>query len=89
MLKLTRNAIRCKKCGDVLDSKSRNDFVSCSCGQCFNDGGLSYMRRGFRTERPEDSYEDLSEYEEVPDEFDLDDDFPAPKVFSSLIDPKD
>lgn len=65
MKRLVRNVIRCKHCGELLESKSVHDFVQCSCGACFNDGGREYMRRGFKTS-PELDYVDLSEYEDVP-----------------------
>lgn len=65
MKKLVRNAIKCKHCGDVVESKSVHDFEQCSCGACFADGGLEYLRRGFKTS-PDDDYEDLSEYKNVP-----------------------
>lgn len=44
--RIKRNAVRCLKCGDVIESKYRHDFVSCSCGQTFVDGGLDYCRVG-------------------------------------------
>lgn len=57
--KLTRNAVRCLHCGDVIESKTVNDFVTCSCGKAAVDGGLLYRRRvGF-----ESDMEDLSEFE--------------------------
>ena len=64
MKKLVRNAIRCKHCGDIIESKSVHDFEECSCGACFTDGGLEYLRRGFKTS-PDDDYEELAEYEDV------------------------
>lgn len=64
MKKLVRNALQCKHCGDVIESKSVHDFKMCSCGACFVDGGLDYCRRGFKTS-PEDDYIDLSEYDDV------------------------
>jgi hypothetical protein len=42
---LTRNAAQCKKCGDLIVSKHRHDFVKCKCGAIAVDGGLSYIRR--------------------------------------------
>ena len=63
MRRLTVNRIKCKNCGDVIESRSRHDFVSCSCGKCFVDGGHDYARRGYDGEKPEDIYEDLSVYE--------------------------
>lgn len=57
MIRIKRNAIRCLKCGDIIESKSVHDFVTCSCGACSVDGGYDYLRRcGF----PED-WESCSE----------------------------
>lgn len=61
--KLIRNAARCLECGDTVESKSRHDFRSCRCGGIFVDGGLDYVRRGFRDIN---KIEDLSEYEVDP-----------------------
>lgn len=44
--KLLRNRIKCKKCGDIIESKSVHDWVPCKCGACFVDGGLFYSRIG-------------------------------------------
>ena len=52
-----RNAIRCKKCNDVIESKFDHDFVYCKCRAVFVDGGLWLARRGGDL----DNYEDLSE----------------------------
>jgi len=57
--KIIKNAAKCLKCGDVIESKYRHDFVECSCGAIFVDGGHDYFRRGGN---PED-IEDLSEVE--------------------------
>jgi hypothetical protein len=40
------NRARCNKCKDLLHSKYTHDFVSCSCGAVFIDGGDSYRRMG-------------------------------------------
>lgn len=57
MSKIVRNVIKCKLCGDIIESKSVHDFVTCSCGAVSVDGGHDYLRRcGNR-----DDYEDLSE----------------------------
>lgn len=61
---MTRNRIRCRVCGDVIESKSRHDFQSCKCGRCFIDGGLEYRRIGGYP----DEIDDLVEWEEVEDE---------------------
>lgn len=62
MRKIIRNAIRCKACGEVIESTYRHDFKGCSCGRVYVDGGLDYIRRGF-TDSPDD-FEELSEYRE-------------------------
>jgi hypothetical protein len=38
-----RNRIRCRKCGDIIESKTRHDYVTCKCGAVAVDGGSSYM----------------------------------------------
>lgn len=43
---IIRNSARCRKCGDEIESKHRHDWVACSCGAIFVDGGKSYLRRG-------------------------------------------
>ena len=45
MKKIIKNAIRCKKCGEIIESKSRHDYVQCKCGSCAVDGGHNYLRR--------------------------------------------
>lgn len=63
MPRIIRNAIRCKKCGDVIESKTVHDFKFCSCGSCAVDGGHDYLRRcGNR-----DDWEELSEAEKGED----------------------
>lgn len=41
-----RNRARCRQCGDVIESKYRHDWKSCSCGAIFVDGGKDYQHRG-------------------------------------------
>lgn len=36
--------VRCILCGDIIESKYRHDFVECSCGKTFADGGSDYIR---------------------------------------------
>ena len=43
---IVRNALKCKTCGDVIESFYRHDFKRCSCGKTFVDGGHDYLRRG-------------------------------------------
>ena len=45
MQRIIKNKIKCKKCGDILESRARHDFKMCSCNSCGVDGGLAYLRR--------------------------------------------
>ena len=56
--RIIKNRIRCKRCGDIIESKSVHDFKQCSCGTVFVDGGHDYLRRGFKN--GEEDFEDLS-----------------------------
>ena len=40
------NKLMCKLCGDVIESKTRHDFVWRKCKSIFVDGGKDYFRRG-------------------------------------------
>lgn len=63
MPRITRNAIRCKKCGDAIESKTVHDFKFCSCGSCAVDGGCDYLRRCGNL----GDWEELSEVEKSED----------------------
>lgn len=66
--KILVNKIRCKLCGDVIESTSVHDFKGCKCGSCYVDGGHQYLRRAFPPDMTqEEAYEELSETEEVPE----------------------
>lgn len=65
MRKLLRNRIKCKSCGDVIESKTVHNWVRCTCGKVYVDGGLEYSRRGFPRHPQRDWIEDLCEYEEA------------------------
>ncbi len=39
------NKIKCKKCGDIIESKSTNDYKRCSCGAVAVDGDKDYLKR--------------------------------------------
>ena len=62
--KIIRNRAECRKCGDIIESKHRHDWVPCKCGAIFVDGGKDYFRSGGTF----DDFNSLSETEEVPDE---------------------
>ena len=59
MKKIVRNRIKCKKCGEIIESTSRHDFKCCKCGAVAVDGGKDYLRRVGN----KDDYEELIEYE--------------------------
>ncbi|AQS09703.1 hypothetical protein CLOBY_18340 [Clostridium saccharobutylicum] len=59
-MKIYENKIQCKKCGDVIESKTVHDMVWCKCGAVAVDGGKEYLRR---TGNDKDIIE-LSKYEE-------------------------
>lgn len=63
-MNIIRNAIRCKKCGEVIESKFVHDFKFCSCGACAVDGGHEYLRRCGELE----DWEELAETEETDDD---------------------
>lgn len=65
MRKIIRNAIRCKHCGETIESVNVHDYVTGSCGACSVDGGHDYLRRSYETS-PKEDYIDLSEYMNIP-----------------------
>ena len=63
MPRIIRNAIRYRKCGDIIESETVHDFRVCSCGACAVDGGHDYLRRCGTLE----DWEELSKAERVED----------------------
>lgn len=55
------NKIKCKFCGDIIESTHVHDFKFCSCGKCAVDGGHYYLKRCFDSKTPEECFEELSE----------------------------
>lgn len=51
------NKVKCKKCGNIIESKTTNDLKRCSCGAVAVDGGKEYLKRIGNDEE----YEELSE----------------------------
>ena len=45
MQQIITNKIRCKKCGDIIESEYTHDFKMCQCGAVGVDGGHDYLRR--------------------------------------------
>lgn len=52
------NKIKCKKCGDIIESKSTNDYKKCSCGAVAVCGGKDSLKRI----GSEEDYEELSKF---------------------------
>lgn len=42
--------VRCRLCGEFIESDSRHDFRRCGCGRSFRDGGGDYLRLGGEAE---------------------------------------
>ena len=56
---IIRNRCRCRRCGDIIESRYTHEFVRCSCGAIAVDGGKEYLRRSFYNM---DDIEELSEF---------------------------
>lgn len=61
--RIIKNAAKCLKCGDTIESKHRHDYVTCSCGNVSVDGGHDYLRRSFKEM---DTWIDISISEREP-----------------------
>ena len=55
--KIISNKIKCKKCGEVIESTYTHDFKYCKCKAVAVDGGHDYLRRLGN----QDDYIELSE----------------------------
>lgn len=67
--RILRNALKCCRCFEVIESGHVHDFRYCKCKSWFVDGGKEYIRRGGAGLGLGDSgndigYWDLSEYAE-------------------------
>jgi len=56
------NRIKCKLCGDVIESTFTHDYRRCSCGAVAVDGGREYLRRSGNVE----DFEEMSEIYRQP-----------------------
>lgn len=61
MKKIKSNKAQCRICKDIIESTTVHNFVQCSCGEIFVDGGKQYLRRGANDLN---NIIELSEYEE-------------------------
>lgn len=62
---IKRNAIKCKHCGDIIESNYTHDSKHCSCGTCGIDGGHDYLKRRCKSINEDDDIIELSEIEEI------------------------
>ena len=63
-IRIIHNKIRCKKCGEIIESTSTHDFKTCSCESCGVDGGHDYLRRVGDKE----DWEEMSEVEKFDEQ---------------------
>ena len=56
-----RNRAKCKKCGDMIESKYRHNFVTCTCGAISVAGGNDYWKRSGNPENFEEIKEDMND----------------------------
>ena len=61
MKKIVVNKIKCKKCGEIIESTHTHDFKYCKCGAVAVDGGKDYLKRL-------GNFDDFEELSEVKDE---------------------
>lgn len=61
MHKITKNAIRCNSCGDIIESRYTHDYKTCPCGRVAVDDGLDYLSRTYTSEQ--EDYAELSSHE--------------------------
>lgn len=58
--KIKSNKAQCLRCGDIVESKTRHDFVWCRCRSLAVDGGQDYLKRSF----VDAAWQEMSEFEE-------------------------
>lgn len=46
--RIIKNKAECRLCGDIIESKTRHDFVTCKCSEISVDGGTDYIKRSAR-----------------------------------------
>jgi len=62
---IIENKAKCRKCGEVVESKHRHDWVACKCEAIYVDGGKDYIRRGGKLE----DIEELSTFAKNDDDY--------------------
>jgi len=64
MIRPLVNKVRCKKCDDIIESRSTYDFKTCKCGTISIDGGKEYQKVSWKSDNPSEpsSDEDYIDY---------------------------
>ena len=62
MERIISNKIQCKHCGEIVESKSIHEFVTCKCGACSVKKKNNHLSRSF-IKSPEEDYIELSKVE--------------------------
>nr|DAQ36302.1 MAG TPA: 60S ribosomal protein L2-A [Caudoviricetes sp.] len=62
-MKILKNEICCKHCGNTIGSFNINDVKWCECGMCAVAGGNQELIRYFKSDVAEKDYVDLAEVE--------------------------
>jgi hypothetical protein len=61
-MNILTNKAKCNNCGEIIESTYTHDWVQCSCGYLFVDGGKEYLRRGGKALDDKNGWVELSEY---------------------------
>jgi hypothetical protein len=60
--RIVRNAVRCLRCDDIIESAHRHHFAWCAGSHVAVDGGRDYLRRVYTSEN---DWEEISEHEDL------------------------
>lgn len=63
MYRIARNIIRCRQCGDIIESRPGNSERTCSCGNCTIGGGDRCFIRRCLSGR--NGYDEISKVEDL------------------------
>ena len=64
------NRAKCNKCGDIITSYHRHDYVPCKCGAIAVDGGTEYLKRtGELSDATEMSIDETAPYEIIRENY--------------------
>lgn len=58
-------AIKCKRCGDIIESKHQRDYKMCKCGSVSVDGGRACPRVSYKADKDDQERNELKYIEEI------------------------